>query len=277
MIIAGSGPTDRNGNQPSLINNSLKLLAEGLNQRSIASLRFDKRGIAESRMAGLKEEQLRIETYFKDAQSWVRYLTETPRISNVVVIGHSEGALVGIFSTLFNRVAGLVVIASPGVRASKLLRAQLQASGLPQRLRDISNEIIESLVARQEVKNVPRELMSLFRPSVQPYLMSWFFFDPVKELAALNIPVLVVQGTHDLQIDITHALKLKRAGPHVAIAWVANMNHVLKSAPRERAANFATYAQPQLPLAEGLIDSIVSFIHGSTARRRRSEPFTPVE
>lgn len=261
LIIAGSGPTDRDGNQPSLNNNSLKLLAEGLRQRGIASLRFDKRGIAESRMTGLKEEQLRIETYFKDAQRWVKFLTETPGISNVVVIGHSEGALVGIFSTLFNRVAGLVVIASPGVRASKLLRTQIQASGLPGRLRGTSNQIIESLVAGREVKKVPPELMSLLRPSVQPYLMSWFFFDPVKELAALNIPVLVVQGTHDLQIDITHALKLKRAGPHVTVAWIADMNHVLKAAPRERKVNFATYDQPQLPLAEGLVDTIVSFIH----------------
>ena len=258
LIIAGSGPTDRDGNQPSLNNNSLKLLAEGLSQRGIASLRFDKRGIAESRMVGLKEEQLRIEPYFKDAQRWGRYLTETSGISSVVVIGHSEGALVGIFSTLHNRVAGLVVIASPGVRASNLLRAQLQASGLPGWLRD---QIIESLVAGREVKKVPPELMSLLRPSVQSYLMSWFFFDPVKELAALNIPVLVVQGTHDLQIDITHALKLTRAGPHETVAWIADMNHVLKAAPRERKVNFATYDQPQLPLAEGFVDTIVSFIH----------------
>jgi predicted alpha/beta hydrolase len=68
LIIAGSGPTDRDGNQPRLNNNSLKLLAEGLSRSGIASLRFDKRGIAKSRMAGLKEEQLRIETYFKDAK-----------------------------------------------------------------------------------------------------------------------------------------------------------------------------------------------------------------
>jgi len=261
LIIAGSGPTDRNGNQPNLHNNSLKLLAEGLNQRGIASLRFDKRGIAENRMAGPEEARMRIENLFEDAEKWLWLLGRTPRISNIVVVGHSEGALVGTFAVLRSRAVGLVVIAGPGVRASELLRAQLVNSNLPNRLKNESTQIIESLIAMRRVKWVSPELKPLFRPSVQRYLISWFLFDPVKELSALKIPVLAVQGTHDLQIDITHALKLKRAGPHVTIAWIAGMNHVLKAAPRERLANFATYNQPQLPLAEGLVDTIVSFIH----------------
>ena len=43
IIVAGSGPTDRNGNQNLLKNNSLKKLAEGLSKEGIATFRYDKR------------------------------------------------------------------------------------------------------------------------------------------------------------------------------------------------------------------------------------------
>ena len=262
LIIAGSGPTDRNGNQPSLSNNSLKLLAEDLSREGVASLRFDKRGIAESRIAGLEEDRLGLETYVKDAEQWLKHLASTPRVSSVVIIGHSEGALIGTLVPRIRKSAGLVIIAGAGVRAAELLRVQLQNSELPRQLVKTANQIIDSLLAGRRVEDVDPRLMSILRPSVHYYLSSWFKYDPVAELSVIRVPVLVVQGTHDLQIDVTHPLKLKRAGPHVTVAWVADMNHVLKAAPRERMANFATYAQPQLPLAEGLIDTIVSFIHG---------------
>ena len=61
LLIAGSGPTDMDGNNPMMKNNSLKFLAEGLAQKGIASLRFDKRGIAGSTAAGKEATTLHIE------------------------------------------------------------------------------------------------------------------------------------------------------------------------------------------------------------------------
>ena len=70
-----------------------------------------------------------------------------------------------------------------------------------------------------------------------------------------------MQGTNDLQIDVSNALTLAQAGAHATHAWIEGMNHVLKTAPGDRGANFATYANPNLPLAEGLLDRVVGFIH----------------
>ena len=260
LIIAGSGPTDRDGNQSNMKNNSLRLLAAELSNRGIASLRFDKRGVARSGPATVREENLRFDIFVRDAERWARFLADVPTISRLVLVGHSEGALVGTLAAQEVQVAGLVSIAGAGTRASELIRAQLEKSEMPSRLRSTAELILEWLRRGRRVEKVPSTLNSLFRPSIQPYLMSWFKFDPVVELAQLSTPVLVVQGTNDLQIDITNALKLKSAGPHVRMAWIPEMNHVLKSAPCERSSNFATYTNPDLPLADGLIEAIARFV-----------------
>jgi predicted alpha/beta hydrolase len=100
LIIAGSGPTDRDGNNPlGGPNNSLKLLAEGLAGHGIASIRYDKRGIGESSAAGTKEVDLRFDTYVEDAALWIQQLQADSRFSSVTVIGHSEGSLIGMLAT----------------------------------------------------------------------------------------------------------------------------------------------------------------------------------
>jgi alpha/beta superfamily hydrolase len=77
LIIAGSGPTNRDGNNPTMINNSLKMLADELAKIGISSLRYDKRGIGESKSSGLKESELRFDNYINDANSWVEYLNNS--------------------------------------------------------------------------------------------------------------------------------------------------------------------------------------------------------
>ena len=105
LIIAGSGPTDRDGNSPVFKgpNNSLKLLAEGLAAHGIASVRYDKRGIGETGKAMqlaaektttvLREEDLSFENFIDDAVRWGKQLRADRRFSSLTVIGHSEGSL----------------------------------------------------------------------------------------------------------------------------------------------------------------------------------------
>ncbi len=97
LLISGSGPTDRDGNTPLLPgkNDSLKLLAEGLAARNLASLRYDKRGIGESVGAGRNESRLRFENYIDDAAAWGQRLRKDKRFSSLVIVGHSEGSLIG--------------------------------------------------------------------------------------------------------------------------------------------------------------------------------------
>jgi pimeloyl-ACP methyl ester carboxylesterase len=262
LILAGSGPTDRNGNNPGGSNDSLKLLAHGLAAEGIASLRVDKRGIAASAGAALREEELRIESYVADAITWLDFMRSELVQSRVFLLGHSEGALIATVAARRTDVAGLILLAGAGERADRIIARQLAAGGVPEALQAASKRIAESLRAGKIVTDVPAELLALYRPSVQNYLMSWLPLDPAAELAQTRGPVLVVQGTSDLQILPEDAQRLAVARTGIKLVLIEGMNHVLKEAPLERRANLGTYVRPDLPLAPELLPAIVEFIGG---------------
>ena len=260
LLLAGSGPVNRNGNLPGAWNDSLKLLAHALADRGVASLRADKRGIGASRAAGLREEDLRFGTYVADAVAWLAVLRAEPHVSRVSLLGHSEGALVATLAAQRAEVAGLVLVAGAGEPAGRVIERQLAAAGVPGALQDTSRRIVAALKAGRTVADVPAELTPLFRPSVQPYLASWLPLDPAAELARVRVPVLVIQGTTDLQVGAGDARRLAAARQGTELVLIEGMNHVLKQAPPERAANLATYTDPGLPLAPGLADTIGAFL-----------------
>lgn len=256
LIIAGSGPTDRDGNGPGMTNNSLQLLAAALAKKGIASVRFDKRGIGSSEKVK-DESDLVFDAYVLDAKAWITQLRADKRFRSVYVVGHSEGSLIGIISASAGAM-GLVSVAGPGQSADKLLKTQLAAQ--PQAVRDICYPIIDSLVQGKQVLSVDQSLYALFRPSVQPYLISWFRHDPVSELKRLTIPVLILQGTSDLQVSADDARRLSAADPKAKLVLVDGMNHVLKIVGNDRSANMSAYTNPSLPVSPVLVQSIVDFI-----------------
>jgi pimeloyl-ACP methyl ester carboxylesterase len=258
LIIAGSGPTDRNGNNPQMTNNSLKMLAQGLAEQGIASLRYDKRGVAKSAKAGLSEIDLRLDTYIEDAQLWVEYIHRQHPNVPIVIVGHSEGALIGAAAAQHPRVAKYVSIAGAGQPIDVILREQLKSQ--PNIVLSSATPILDSLLKGEKVENVPPFLMALFRPSVQPYMISWFAYDPAKQIAKIDKPVLIVQGTTDIQVSTNNAQILASAAPMAQISIIEGMNHILKSAEADRAANMATYTQADLPLEPKLIDIIANFV-----------------
>jgi pimeloyl-ACP methyl ester carboxylesterase len=260
LIIAGSGPTDRNGNSPLLPghNDSLKLLAEALAQNGIASVRYDKRGIGESTQAGARESDLRFGDYINDAVAWLRKLRADERFSTVTVIGHSEGALIGAVAARRGGADALVSIAGAGWPAATILRRQLRDK-LPPPLLARAEDVISSL-ARGETAAAPPELAALFRPSVQPYLISWFRYDPAWEIARLKIPVLIVQGTTDVQVGVDDARRLYQADPGACLLVALGMNHVLKTVPDDAQQQLQSYGDPSLPLAPQLAPALSNFI-----------------
>lgn len=258
LFLAGSGPVDRDGNQPKLANNSLRLLAHALAEQGVASLRADKRGVGASRTAGSREEDLRLDTYVTDTVTWLNLLRTQPRISRVFLLGHSEGALVATLAAQRAGVAGLVLVAGAGEPAGRLIERQLGAAGVPETLRETSRCIVAALEAGRTMLDVPADLAPLFRPSVQPYLASWLPLDPVAELARVRAPVLIVQGTADLHVGVGDAQRLAAARPEMKLVLIEGMNHLLKQAPGDRTADPAAY--PDLPLAPGLATVIGTFL-----------------
>jgi pimeloyl-ACP methyl ester carboxylesterase len=269
VIIAGSGPTNRDGNSPLLpgANNSLKLLAEGLRDRGIATLRYDKRGIAESVKAGVSEAALRFDMFANDAAGWVQKLRPDARFSTVTILGHSEGSLLGMLATSRGQADAFVSIAGAGRPASVLLREQLGKQPLPPELLAFSNRALDALVAGRTVDSVPPALATLFRPSVQPYLISWLPLDPAALAKALTVPVLITQGTTDIQVSVRDAELLAAAQPKAKLVIVNGMNHVLKTpAGTDPASQQASYSDPSLPVARELIEAIATFVQ-SVPRR----------
>jgi alpha-beta hydrolase superfamily lysophospholipase len=228
LLVAGSGPTDRDGNTPLLpapIDN-LKRLAQALAARGIASLRYDKRGIGGSTFPGLSEEALRFDQLVDDAVALARRLQRDPRIARVSLVGHSEGALVAALAAEEANAQGVVCVAGAGSRASVLMRRQIRAN-LPADLAQPALAALDVLERGERVETVPDALALLFRPTVQPYLISWFRHDPAQVLAALDRPVLLVQGTADAQVGVEDAQRLQAARPDARLEMVEGMDHLL--------------------------------------------------
>jgi pimeloyl-ACP methyl ester carboxylesterase len=272
LIISGSGPTDRDGNSPLLKgpNNSLKLLAEGLAANGIASLRYDKRGIgqtgkemllaAQKAKTVLREADFRFNAFIDDAVLWGEKLRGDKRFSTVTIAGHSEGSLIGMIAARKLPADGFVSIAGAGRPAGQILLEQVKPQFTPELFKQ-TEEIINLLVAGQTPSSVPPQLNGLFRPGIQPYMMSWLRYDPAKEIAALTAPVLIIQGTTDIQLSVADARLLALAEPKAKLFLVEGMNHILKQVSKDGEKQTASYSDPTSPVIPALIDEISRFVH----------------
>ncbi|RON06379.1 alpha/beta hydrolase [Pseudomonas brassicacearum] len=265
LIISGSGPTDRNGNNPDGGNNdSLKRLAWVLAKHNIASVRYDKRGVAASLAATPDERNLTLEAYVADAVAWGQKLKSDPRMGPLILLGHSEGALVATLAAPQVDAAAVISVSGSARPVDQVLRQQL-SNRMPPDLLLRSNELLDSLKAGHVDVNVPTPLQVIFRPSVQPYLISLFRQDPAAAFAKLNMPALIIQGSNDMQVGVGDARMLKAAKPDAQLALIEGMNHVMRIVPNDIKRQLASYKDPQLPLAVELGSSILSFIDGLRA------------
>jgi len=267
LIISGSGPTNRDGNSsiPGVKNDSLKLLAEGLASNGIGSLRFDKRGIAESAKALAKEDDIRFETYVDDVVQWGKQLQKDQRFRYLVVLGHSEGSLIGMLACQKLDAKGFISASGAARPASELLLTQLEPK-LPSAMFEEVKSIIEQLKNGKTVKEVPPYLISLFRPSVQPYIISWFKYDPAAEISRLKIPILIIQGTTDIQCSVDDAKLLDKSCKNADLHLVDGMNHILKKVPQDQTQQIQSYGDPSLPIVPEMIEKTAAFIKGLEKR-----------
>ncbi|MCU4157466.1 alpha/beta fold hydrolase [Carboxylicivirga sp. A043] len=260
IIIPGSGPTDQNGNSGMAMHtNAYKLLAEALAQNNISSLRYDKRGIGKSYKAAIEQHDLRFEVFIDDVVLWLKQLKSDKRFSSIYLAGHSQGSLIGMVAAQKTAVDGFISIAGAGYSIDKVLETQLKDK-LSDSLYQESVDILSSLKEGQKVDSVSPWLYNLFRPAIQPYMISWIKYAPCEEIQKLTTPLLIINGTTDLQVSVDNAERLHEASEESQLLLIENMNHVLKEAPIEQKANMATYIDGQLPLVPKLVDELVLFI-----------------
>ena len=258
VIVPGSGPTDRDGNSAlGIKTDAYMLIAEALAENGIASFRYDKRGVGKSVVEGLKEEDMVFETNIQDLKSIVSNLKGMNKFEKIFLIGHSEGSLVSILCAKEEKVNGIISIAGVGKNAGDLFIDQFKAQ-LSKPLVNESKKIIKNLKKGKHTKNISTILQNIFRDSVQPYLISWFKYEPRKEIASLDIPILVLHGAVDHQVAIENAKLLGSAKKGTKVVIIEKMTHMIKEVENET-DEVKTYSDASYPIPKALIDEIVDF------------------
>jgi len=268
LIIPGSGPTDRDGNNPLGVKASTyRLLAEGLAARGIGTVRIDKRGMFASGAAVADANAVTIGDYVADVGAWTAAIRKQAGTPCVWLLGHSEGGLVALAAAQkATDICGLVLAATAGRPIGELLREQLQSNPADAPILGQALAAIDALEAgkRVDVTGMNPALLPLFAPQVQGFLIDAFSYDPTKLISAVAKPVLILQGKRDIQVGVADAERLKQAAAQAKLVLLPDMNHVLKTVTSDdRRANAAAYADPSLPLAPGVVDAIVNFVTAS--------------
>jgi len=267
LIIAGSGPTDRDGNSTLGIKTDMyKLLAQALAARGIGSVRYDKRGIGASVMPAMNEADARFEHYVDDATGWLEMLQTNrtvPRFQQFFVAGHSEGALIGMIAGARAKVAGYVSLCGAGRPGSAIIHDQLRPQLTAEQLAQV-DAIMAKLRNGEQVTELPASspvFSALFHSSIQPYLISWFKYDPAVEIKKLTCPIVLVGGTKDVQVPVAEARTLAAAVPAATLAIVDGMSHTLKHVdPDAGVTQQRTYTDPSVPLDPAVIDATASVV-----------------
>ena len=256
ILLQGSGPTDRNGNQSFMKNDALKKLAAGLAENGIASYRYDKRVLQAQRL-NIAEKDMRFEDFITDAVNVLEHFKDREEYNKIVVLGHSQGSLVGMIAAK-DRAHGFISIAGVAQPIDSILTQQiaLQMPGLKENVQQAFQEMRNS----GSTSSYNPMLESIFRPSVQPFILSWMKFHPKEELAKLQIPVLLINGSNDLQVDESEAQQLQEVQPDAQLVILENMNHILRKIDGDDLENSKSYNEAHLPLHPNLLPSLVEFI-----------------
>tara|TARA_B100000073_G_scaffold50762_1_gene37414 strand:- start:190 stop:1104 length:915 start_codon:yes stop_codon:yes gene_type:complete len=259
IIIAGSGPTDRDGNNSSMKSDYLKILAEELNKNGISSFRYDKRGVSKSLGDIKSPNEIQFLDYVNDAKSIINHFKDTKKYKKIVIIGHSEGSLIGMLASK-SIADGFISLAGAGVDYLTLIQRQL--SNRAPYIKSMADPIIEKLKKNKLVDSVPPILNNLFGTNLQRFLIDASSYDPAVEISKLVIPILIIQGTNDIQVEVKDAEILHAASLKSKIEIIQGMNHVFRQASENFILNLQTYANPDLPIDNNLPLIISEFIFG---------------
>ncbi|WP_418610519.1 alpha/beta hydrolase [Gluconobacter cerinus] len=268
LLVPGSGPTDRNGDSASgLKPGTLKLLAEGLADRGISTVRVDKRGMFGSARAVANGNHVTIQDYVTDVQNWISVIRKETGTRCVWLGGHSEGALVVLAASQHSQgVCGLILLSGQGRPMGELIRAQLHANPRAQTVLPQIDSTIDALEAghRVDPRTLHPGLQALFNADVQGYLIDVMRYDPAALLRAYHGPVLLVQGGKDHQISPTEDLPLLQAAdPRATTVYLPSASHFLTDMPGVDSKTMTGAGLPSFgPLDPDLVPHVAEFVLG---------------
>ena len=210
-------------------------------------------------VSSTKQSQLRLDDYSDDAISVLQQLHDDPRFSDIILLGHGQGALVCMIALFDQPVNAYISIDGASEQADKVL-TDMMVKTKPQYQADEFKAILDSLRKGKNTDKVDPSLYWIAGPDKQAFLMSWCRVVPLRGMKKVKIPTLIIQGTTDLDVAVSNGEKLKKAKPDAELLVIKGMNHVLKDAPADEDKNLDTYSKPDLPLSPQLVPGIVAFI-----------------
>lgn len=263
VIIAGSGPTDRDGNSKlGLTTNAYRDTAQLLAKAGVAVARYDKRGVGKSTYPGNRAPVFT--DFVDDAAAIVEHFRA--RFPRIVLVGHSEGGLIALSLAARPIATGkkpiaqkLVLLATAGRPLAVVLREQLGKQSDAAVLG--AYDRIVAQLERGETPTVPPALQPLFAPAVYPFLQSMLKLDPVALVKQIDLPVVVLQGETDIQVSRADAdlLAAARPGKPIGKVIVPQANHVFRHEPTATLRQ-KSYTDPTAPFAPGYAEAIVKAV-----------------
>jgi alpha-beta hydrolase superfamily lysophospholipase len=289
IFVAGSGPTDRNWNTPLIpgTNGSGALLAQAFAENGFITLRYDKLGSGHlvqetiKRMTG----KISMQSFLEELAGGIRLLADREDVDagHIFILTNSEGCVHAInYQTQdkFIPIAGMALTSAfahpAGVLAHSQIAAQLAAVPGGSAMLSAYDSVMEDFKAGRPVQpdeNLPEGLrnviLTITQPANQPFARELWNFDPKIGLASITIPVLVVIGKKDIQVDwqtdgpFFEAIAKEHG--NITVVYAENANHVLKYEPKPRpeltaADATATYSAEGIPLDTQAFETIHSWL-----------------
>lgn len=257
ILIAGSGNTDRDGNQSGMQTNYLKLLAEGLAKKKYTVYSYDKRQIAQMKAGTVDEKSISFDNLISDTKSIIAYFKAKKQFNKIIIAGHSEGSLVGVVASQGNADA-YISLAGPGRRLDEIIVEQITRQA-PAMKEEIQKDF--EILKKGETFELKNPMLApIFRESLQPYMISILKYNPQDEIKKLQIPILLINGSKDIQVPAHDAELLHEANPKSELVIIENMNHVLKEIKGDNSENIKSYTDPALPVMPELVEKITTFL-----------------
>jgi len=270
LVLAGSGPLDRDGNIKRMPLGVSRDLAELLAEWGWASLRFDKRGIGESagdyHRTGFHEE-------LADAEAALTWLKSQPDIGPIVVIGHSAGAIyAGEIAARHPDIAGAVLVSTSAKTGEETLiwqAAQMQDVIVPAPVKLLLKVFRTSVVKQQakalrKLKATTGDVARIQLVKVNAKWMREFMeHDPLPSLRDAKVPLLAITGTKDIQVDVTDLAEIAATAPDgTTTAAIADVDHILRHEPADTSNPRKYKKQLAKPISPDVVAALKDWLAG---------------